>query len=150
MEQEKVYLKTIEEVSDALAAGKVVYDKYEVKIWKDKNGFVICKSKNGDQYLKISSLCIEDDPYILEPKPLEVKLWHLYENGRGEIVFIGYKHEDPDGKLVFDGLNKTIGLQRYIISGKTICEGHSIFDLVKELADLSKYFEKEPDDAKND
>ena len=107
MEQEKKYLKTIEEVSNALANGKIVLD---------------------------------NKPYILEPKPLEVKLWHLYENGRGEKVFIGYEHEDPYGEIEFAGLNKSIGMQIYRITGKNAYKGASDFDLVKELADLSGYF----------
>ena len=77
MAEEKIFIKTIEELSDTLAAGKVVYDKYEQKTWKDKNGFLTTETKSGKRYFG-KALWKEDGLYILEPIPLEVKLWHLY------------------------------------------------------------------------
>ena len=74
MEQVKKYLKTIEEVSDALAAGKVIHNKYKTKIWKDKNGFIVSENENGSKFLNDYMFMQDDEPYILEPKPLEVKL----------------------------------------------------------------------------
>lgn len=143
MEQEKKYLKTIEEVSDALAAGKVVYfdDDRQDALKKDENGMILLENKYETKLCVGCFLGIEDKPYILEPKPLEVKLWHLYENGRGEKVFIGYKHEDPDGEIEFVGIDKSIGIGYYRKSGTG--EASSVFNLVKELADLSEYFKKE-------
>lgn len=139
MKQEKKYLKTIEEVSDALAAGKVVYDGRGMECIKDNNGFIVGK-RNGEDYILNTAFSTEYNPYILEPKPLEVKLWHLYENGRGEKVFIGYEDEDQYGEIEFVGLNKFIGMQIYRITGQTAYKGASDFDLVKEIADLSGYF----------
>lgn len=135
MEQEKKYLRTIEEVSDALAAGKVVFCDYnKTKYHKDKNDFVIGKSEEfGD--------CVGDmveisyKPYILEPKPLEVKLWHLYENKNGENVLI--LEEFPSKNLC--GINFSTKDTAHFASNGT-CLNEWSYDLVKELADLSQYF----------
>lgn len=142
MEQEKKYLKTIEEVSDALTAGKILYDRYEQKIWKDKNGFIVSKKINGLQFLNISSLCVEDKLYILEPKPLEVKLWHLYEDIRGNKVLISGKYKDNVPYLFYGIVENASSFVFYNKNGK-YWEIHKPYcDLVKEIADLSQYFEK--------
>lgn len=149
MEQEKKYLKTIEEVSDALAAGKVVYDENGSSFKLDRNGFIVSESESFGPCVG-AMVDLNTENYILEPKPLEVKLWHLYENGRGEKVFIGHVHENIEGEIEFYGLNKYTGFQVYKISGKNPYCHYPDFDLVKELADLSKYFEKGTDNEKND
>lgn len=141
METEKKYLKTIEEVSDALAAGKIIYDKYEQKTWKDKNGFFTTETKSGKKYLSKPCIDVEDRIYIMEPKPLEVKLWHLYENKEGRKVFIIYKGNWDDKYVFFGTLNNS--LDGYYYNNKGKCRKNDVeYDLVKEIADLSKYFEK--------
>lgn len=144
METEKKYLKTIEEVSDALAAGKVVYDELNFSYQKDKNEFVIYKTelnevvKYGFGYPNVS-----DNPYILEPKPLEVKLWHLYKTNNGNIIFI---ISDKGKGLVdhyFLGLDiKEQDLSHFYECGTSEGEDDG-WDLVEEIADLSEYFNKE-------
>ena len=150
METEKKYLKTIEEVSDALAAGKVIYNKYKTKIWKDKNGFIVSETKGGDKFLNDYMFTQDDEPYILEPKPLEVKLYHLYKDGSGDKFFIGKCRENISGAIEFMGVGQSDGLGFFLKSGERLHRGgFSCFNLVEELADLSKYFEKEPKNAKN-
>lgn len=52
MEQEKKYLKTIEEVSDALTAGKVVFcDAIKTRYYKDKNNLIIGESEEFGDYV---------------------------------------------------------------------------------------------------
>lgn len=143
METEKKYLKTIEEVSDALAAGKVLYNRYNQKIWKDKNGFIVSDTK----YLNVGGICVEDELYILEPKPLEVKLWHLYEDKNGYTVFIVSKYTTKT-ETGFIGLSKKSCPLEYNSKGELL--GDKNIYLVKELADLSQYFKKEPKNEKND
>lgn len=140
MEQEKKYLKTIEEVSDALAAGKKIYNGFGKSFKKDKNGFLIYELKSGKKYFSNEPIFVEDVLYILEPKPLEVKLWHLYEDNFGDKVFIYYKGDL--GKHPFIGMvkeNKDIVYVSH--NGEIYATNQKVF-LVKELADLSKYFEK--------
>lgn len=148
MEQQKVYLKTIEEVSDALAAGETIYNKYKTKIWKDKNGFIVSETEGGSKFLNDYMFTQDDEPYILEPKPIEVKLWHLYEDNFGREIFIYYKCDL--GEHPFIGLvreNKDI---EYIShNGEIWLDTNQKVFLVKELADLSKYFEKEKKDGEN-
>lgn len=144
MEQEKKYLKTIEEVSDALAAGKVVYDENGSSFWLDKNGIVVSESESfGPCVGAMVDLTVEN--YILEPKPLEVKLWHLYEDKKGDRVLIGGKYIN-DVPYPFYGIVKNgSGFIFYNKNGKSY---ELNYDLVKEIADLSKYFEKENDNEK--
>ncbi|HJD19505.1 MAG TPA: hypothetical protein IAB21_03495 [Candidatus Avelusimicrobium excrementipullorum] len=142
METEKKYLKTIEEVSDALAAGKVVFcDAIKTKYHKDKNNLIIGESEEFGDYVG-DFVEMQYSPYILEPKPLEVKLWHLYETNNGNIIFI---ISDKGKGLVdcyFLGLDiKEQDLAHFYECGTFEGEDDG-WDLVKELADLSKYFEK--------
>lgn len=141
METEKKYLSTIEEVSDALAAGKVVYDENGSSFWLDKNGFIVSESESfGPVVGAMVDLNVEN--YILESKPLEVKLWHLYEEEKGRRVLILSK--DKTNLFPFTGVlfteNGYYDFDYFSNNGKS-----SHIDkrnLVKELADLSKYFEK--------
>lgn len=145
MEQEKKYLKTIEEVSDALTAGKVVFcDAIKTRYYKDKNNLIIGESEEFGDYVG-DFVEMQYSPYILEPKPLEVKLWHLYEDKKGDRVLIGGKYIN-DVPYPFYGIVKNgSGFIFYNKNGKSY---ELNYDLVKEIADLSKYFEKEPKDEK--
>lgn len=150
METEKKYLKTIEEVSDALAAGKAVYDYNGDKYKKDKNGFIVRYSKGGVFTTIGDSISLIDEPYILESKPLEVKLWHLYEDKRGSKVLISGKYTDDVPYLFYGIVENVSSFVFYNKNGKYWETNNPYCDLVKELADLSKYFEKGDNDAKND
>lgn len=142
MEQEKKYLKTIEEVSDALAEGKVVYDELNFSYQTDKNRFVVYKTElNGVVKYGFGYPNVGDNPYILEPKPLEVKLWHLYEDKNGNKVFIINENKNKS-KYPFSGYCKEYsGLMNYSKTGEVWASIE--YNLVKEIADLSKYFNKE-------
>ena len=143
METEKKYLKTIEEVSDALAAGKKIYNGFGTSFKKDKNGFLIYELKSGKKYFSNEPVFVEDVLYILEPKPLEVKLWHLYKTNNGNIIFI---ISDKGKGLVdhyFLGLDiKEQDLSHFYECGTSEGEDDG-WDLVEEIADLSEYFNKE-------
>lgn len=146
MEQEKKYLKTIEEVSDALAAGKVMYDKFDVSYQKDKNGFIVYRTEfNEIVRYGFGYPNVNDNLYILEPKPLEskpleVKLWHLYKNRKGERVLIISLTNS-----FWIGLNTERKDRQWFNEKGELCSDIKTekFNLVKEIADLSQYFEKE-------
>lgn len=147
METVKKYLKTIEEVSDALAAGKVVYNKFKTSFRKDKNKFIVKTFSDGTETLNSSLAFDENRFYVLEPKPLEVKLWHLYEDEGGRRILISEKQKTI---YPFVGINLNTGcFYHYNDEGKSI-EPVINSKLVKELADLSQYFEKGNNNAKND
>lgn len=138
MEQQKVYLKTIEEVSDALAAGKIVYNKFKTSFRKDKNGFLVSNGKDKTISLNTAIYIPQDTPlYVLEPKPLEVKLCHLYENKNGENVLIFEKFPSKNLR----GVNFSTKDTGHFASNGT-CLNEWGCDLVKEIADLSQYFVK--------
>ena len=136
METKKKYLKTIEEVSDALAAGKVVYGYDGATYKKDRNGFIIKESKCDSTTIGVS-ISLIDVPYILEQNHLEVKLWHLYENKKGEAVLIFKKYKS--GLFGFLGISKEYDDLSYAENGECIIDPDNE-NLVKELADLSEYF----------
>lgn len=144
MEQEKKYLKTMKEVSDALAAGKVVYfdDDRQDTLKKDENGFILLENKYEKKLCVGCFLGIEDKPYILEQKPLEVKLWHLYEDKRGSKVLISGKYTDDVPYLFYGIVENVSSFVFYNKNGKYWETNNPYCDLVKELADLSKYFKK--------
>lgn len=141
METNKKYLKTIEEVSDALTAGKVVFcDAIKTKYYKDKNNLIIGESEEFGDYVG-DFVEMQYSPYILEPKPLEVKLWHLYEDKKGDKVLIIGRYID-DVPYPFYGIVKNAySFVFYNKNGKR-WESNNHYDLVKELADLSEYFEE--------
>ena len=141
METNKKYLKTIEEVSDALAAGKVVFcDAIKTKYYKDKNNLIIGESEEFGDYVG-DFVEMQYSPYIIEPKPLEMKLWHLYEDRKGDKVLIIGRYID-DVPYPFYGISENVyGFIFYNKNGKC-WESNGHYDLVKEIADLSKYFEK--------
>lgn len=143
METKKKYLETIEEVSDALATGKVVYNKFGTSFRKDKNGFLISSGEDKTISLNSAIYIPQDTPlYILEPKPLEVKLWHLYKTNNGNIIFI---ISDKGKGLVdyyFLGLDiKEQDLSHFYECGTSEGEDDG-WDLVEEIADLSEYFRR--------
>lgn len=147
MEQEKKYLKTIEEVSDALTAGKVVFcDAIKTRYYKDKNNLIIGESEEFGDYVG-DFVEMQYSPYILEPKPLEVKLWHLYEDKKGDKVLIIGRYIEDVPYPFYGIMENAYRFIFYNKNGKS-WESNNPYDLVKELADLSKYFEKEPKDEK--
>lgn len=142
MEQQKVYLKTIKEVSDALAAGKEVhFDNYrQDTLKKDENGLILLENKYETKLCVGCFLGIEDKPYILEQKPLEVKLWHLYKTNNGNIIFIiGDKGKDKIDYYLLGLDIKEQDLAHFYEDGTFEGEDDG-WDLVKELSDLSQYF----------
>ena len=143
METEKKYLKTLEEVSDALAAGKVVYfdDNRQDTLKKDENGLILLENKYETKLCVGCFLGIEDKPYILEPKPLQVKQWHLYENEQGIKFLAVEKYLGPEKMIYLMNCLCDGGLYSYYKNGqKSVKEEKNGRVLVKELADLSEYF----------
>lgn len=76
----KKYLKTPEEVVEALKEGKTVYSncgKYRMH-----NGIIVQESVN---YFAVNpSLLSNEDPYIEEPEPFKIEVGKFYKTRGGE------------------------------------------------------------------
>lgn len=141
MEQEKKYLKTLEELRNALDSGNTVYgEDAGIRIRKSENGSYFYEDKtNCERFTsKFLFLPVPNKLYKLEPKPLEVKLWHLYEDKNGDKVLIISHCAYPSlGKEHFIGIKNKKDYENYDKYGKS--EGSS--DLVKEIADLYDFID---------
>lgn len=74
----KRYLKTYEEVIDALKAGKVIRDKDSQ--WTLRDGFIIRKDANYASW--VINDCISSnytDIYVDEPEPLKIEVGKFYK-----------------------------------------------------------------------
>ena len=83
----KKYLKSPEEVIDALVAGKVVCDKESQ--WKLHKGFIVRKDEDFDIW--IVNDCISSNYaglYIDEPEPLKLEVGKFYKTREGGKVII--------------------------------------------------------------
>lgn len=144
MAQEKKYLKTIQEFEKALDEGKVVYEEVTgIEMTKSKSGsFLFQDKKRGEKYVTLHPfLSSFYKPYILETKLPELKIWHLYENNYGDKVLICRKDEVLSYKFV--GVSKHYDENLWIDAKGNFASSSSRYKgrLVKELADLSKFFE---------
>lgn len=94
----KKYLRTPEEIIDALQAGKTLHNKYSQ--WVLYNGFIMRKDKNSDNWSVNDSLCsrFDKDAYIYEdPKPLKLEVGKFYRTMNGSKVVVAYINTDfPD------------------------------------------------------
>ena len=83
----KKYLKTPEEVIDALAAGQIVCD--EDSQWKLYKGFVMRKDNAFDNWV-VNDYILSDyvGLYIDEPEPLKLEVGKFYKirNGKKAII----------------------------------------------------------------
>ena len=77
----KKYLKTLEEVIDALHAGEKVHGKFghEYRLYR---GFLI--GKEAGHYTINTAISDLEDPYIEEPEPLKIKVGKFYKTRAGE------------------------------------------------------------------
>lgn len=83
----KKYLKTPEEVIDALVAGKVVCD--EGSQWKLYKGFVMRKDNGFDSWVVNDYILSEyTGLYIDEPAPLKIDVGKFYKTREGKKVII--------------------------------------------------------------
>ena len=83
----KKYLKTPEEVIDALVAGKVVCD--EDSQWKLYKGFVMRKDNGFDNWVVNDYILSEyTGLYIDEPAPLKIDVGKFYKTREGKKVII--------------------------------------------------------------
>lgn len=84
----KRYLKTPEEMIDALQAGKTLHNKYSQ--WVLYNGFIMRKDKKSSNWSVNDSLCsrFDDEIYIEEPKPLKLKVGKFYRTREGLKVIV--------------------------------------------------------------
>lgn len=77
----KKYLKTPEEVIDALHAGKKVHGDFADE-YRFYRGFLIGKREG---YYAINAAISEmEDPYIEEPEPLQIEVGKFYKTRGGE------------------------------------------------------------------
>lgn len=84
----KRYLKTYEEVIDALKAGKVIRDKDS--LWELREGFIVRKDTNYASW--VINDCISSDYsgiYVEEPDQLKLEVGKFYKtrDGRKAIVY---------------------------------------------------------------
>ena len=79
----KKYLKTIEEVSDALAAGKVVYDENGSSFKLDKNGIIVSESESFGPCVG-AMVDLNTQNYILESEPFKIEVGKFYKTRGGE------------------------------------------------------------------
>lgn len=99
----KRYLKTPEEIIDALQAGKTLHNKYSK--WVLYNGFIMRKDKNSDNWAINDSLCSRLDDvvyYSKDPKPLKLEVGKFYRTRGGKKVIVLYVDKnDTTGFPVF-------------------------------------------------
>lgn len=84
----KRYLKTPEEIIDALQAGKTLHNKYSK--WVLYNGFIMRKDKNSDNWAINDALCsrFDDEIYIEDPKPLKLEVGKFYRTRDGRKAWV--------------------------------------------------------------
>lgn len=83
----KRYLKSPEEVIDALVAGKVVCD--EDSQWKLYKGFIVRKDNGFDNWVANDALSsVFAGLYVDEPKPLKIEVGKFYKTRDGEKVIV--------------------------------------------------------------
>ena len=83
----KRYLKTPEEVIDALAAGKVVRD--EGSQWTLYKGFIMRKDNTFDNWVVNDYILSEyAGLYVDEPKPIEIEVGKFYKTRNGRKAFV--------------------------------------------------------------
>ena len=87
----KRYLKTPEEVIDALRAGKVLTSDEEKSTWTMYNGVIVRKKKEKEYFGKWSiGNAIVDyfDVYVNEPEPLKLEVGKFYKRRDGKKVVV--------------------------------------------------------------
>ncbi len=83
----KRYLKTSEEVIDALQEGKEIQD--ETSIWKLHKGFIVRKNKDSDYWIVNDRIGRHfKGIYIEEPGPLKMEVGKFYKTRNGKKAFI--------------------------------------------------------------
>lgn len=84
----KRYLKSPEEVIDALVAGKVVCDEDNSQ-WKLYKGFIVRKDNDSDIWVVNDHIySILTGLYVNEPKPLKIEVGKFYKTRDGEKVIV--------------------------------------------------------------
>ena len=140
---EKNYLKTVEEISSALAAGKVVYfdNARQDSLKKDENGMIVLENQYEKKLCVGCLLGVDDKPYILEPKPLELKLWHLYQDCHKNKVLVIQETSGEEEKTFLGIHTKDLKVLSYYANGRMFKGNlYAPEEIVKEVADLSEYF----------
>lgn len=83
----KRYLKTPEEVIDALQAGKVIRDKESQ--WKLHKGFIVRKDDAFDAWVVNDCLCSSHtDIYVEEPDPFKLEVGKFYRTRDGRKAWV--------------------------------------------------------------
>lgn len=77
----KKYLKTLEEVIDALHAGEKVHGKFGHE-YRHYKGFLI--GKEAGHYTINTAISEMEDPYIEEPEPFKIEVGKFYKTRAGE------------------------------------------------------------------
>ena len=100
----KKYLKTPEEVIDALKEGKTVFgrtfEKFELY-----RGFIIEKNRGG--YAINSNIYNADTPFIKEPDPLKIEVGKFYKTRTGDKARC-FSITPKEASFTVDGVHGTI------------------------------------------
>lgn len=88
----KRYLKTPEEVIQALKEGKIV--ETENNEYKLIDGMICGFQKQKGQWMLGHSIFESEEAYIEEPKPLKLEVGKFYKTRDGHKVFVAYIDRD--------------------------------------------------------
>lgn len=145
--EQKIYLKSVEEISDTLSKGITVYfdNTKQDLLTKDRNGMLILENKEGKKLCVGCCLGMEDKPYVLE---LKVEPFRLYENKDGDRVII-YRQTGRGGLFIGFDFSKQKAYY-YDIKGKSkgVVNPDPDFpidntaDLHTEIANLAEFLVK--------
>lgn len=121
----KKYLKTPEEVVDALKEGKTVFgrtfEKFELY-----RGFIIEKNRGG--YAINSNIYNADTPFIKEPDPLKIEVGKFYKTRAGKKARC-FCIEGGKARLTIDGCYGC--LEVYLKTGCACSDGaKSDYDII--------------------
>ena len=83
----KRYLKTSEEVIDALQDGKEIHDS-DGRVWKLYKGCVIRKDKSGFWSINTPIDANYDELYVYETEPLKLEVGKFYKTRNGRKAFV--------------------------------------------------------------
>ena len=121
----KKYLKTPEEVIDALQEGKTVFAKSGER-YKLYKGLVVGKLKKSA--LINSYICETDEPYIEEPESLKIEVGKFYKTRGGEKARC-FCIEGDKARLTIDGCYGC--LEVYLKTGCACSDGaKSDYDII--------------------
>lgn len=101
----KRYLKTLEQVIDALRAGKVIHD--EDSQWALHKGFIVRKDNGFDDWVVNDSIDSSySNVYIEESEPLKLEVGKFYKTRGGKkVIILANNCEKPNNPYLVAGID---------------------------------------------